>query len=126
MTSFKNFSLEPSIQKVLTNVQTGGAAQQITGDQSIAASTTTSEAHSSPAPPTFDAVLQEFMATNKNFEIGLVGEGSQQLVLVDKNLQQDQANSHFGAMSWTYADGSTLTLVGILQAAAHSGVHVSG
>jgi len=36
MTSFKNFSLEPSIQKVLTNVQTGGVAQQITGDQSIA------------------------------------------------------------------------------------------
>ena len=63
------------------------------------------------------------MTTNQNFE---AGGHDQQVFLVDKNYQQDQANSHFGTMSWTFADGSTLTIVGILPGAAHSGMHVNG
>jgi hypothetical protein len=126
-----NLSLESSLQKVLTNLQSGN--QQVAQAQAIAPTTATTttanpapDAHSSSSPPAFDAhantILQDFMSTNQNVEEDLAG---QHVIVVDKT-PGDIADTHFGSLSWTFDDGSTLTIVGILPSSAHAGVHASG
>ena len=131
--------LGSSVQKVITSSESGGQGQQITGDQSIATTNAndhsnpapsspapSSPAPSNPAPSAFDAqadsILQGFMVSNHNFEEDLVG---QHVTLVDKN-SADVANSHFGSMSWSFADGSILTITGIIPSAVQAGVHAHG
>ena len=84
------------------------------------------DAHSGSSPSAFDAhadgMLQQFMSTNNQIEEDLAG---QNVMLIDRN-PADIGNSHFGSLSWTFADGSTLTIIGILPASAHAGVHASG
>ena len=129
--SVGNLSLESSLQKVLTNLQSGSGNQQVAQGEAIAPATVTAtspalDAHSSSSPPAFDAhantILQDFMSTNQNIEEDLAG---QHVIVVDKS-PGDIADTHFGSLSWTFDDGSTLTIVGILPASAHAGVHASG
>jgi hypothetical protein len=61
------------------------------------------------------------MSTNQQIEEDLAG---QNVILIDKN-PGDIANSHFGSLSWTFADGSTLTIIGIMPTTAHAGVHAT-
>ena len=120
-------SLEASIQQALAHLQPGGGNQQLAqAPPSIAPASASADATSSSSPSTFDAhadgILQEFMSTNQQVEEDLAG---QHVILVDKS-PGDVANSHFGSLSWTFADGSTLTIMGIIPASAHAGVHASG
>ena len=151
--SVANFSLDSSIQKALTSIQsdtsnhgaqTPSIAPTVTPAETPSgpaeptstpagapgtpaeAPSTLPEAHLSSSPTTFDAhaqtILQEFMSTNQQVQEELAG---QHVLLVDNN-QGDIANSHFGSLSWTFADGSTLTIVGIMPGSASAAVHASG
>jgi hypothetical protein len=123
--SVGNFSLDASIQKVLTNLQSGSGNQQVAQAPSIAPALAGPDAHSSSTPSAFDphadGILQQFMSTNQQIEEDLAG---QNVILIDKN-PGDIANGHFGSLSWTFADGSTLTIIGIMPTTAHAGVHAT-
>ena len=124
--SIGDLSLETSLHQVLTKLQSGGGNQQVAEGLSIVPAKTVADGHSSSSPSAFDAqadaILQGFVSNTPNFEEDLAG---QHVLLVDKN-PGDIANSHFGSLSWTFADGSSLTIVGIMPAAAQTGVHASG
>jgi hypothetical protein len=129
--SIGDLLLETSLHQVLTNLQSGGGNQQVAEGLSIVPAKTVADGHSSSSPSASspsafdaqaDAILQGFVSNTPNFEEDLAG---QHVLLVDKN-PGDIANSHFGSLSWTFADGSSLTIVGIMPAAAQTGVHASG
>jgi hypothetical protein len=120
-------SLEASVQQALAHLQSSGGNQQVAqAPPSIAPASASADAAASSSPSTFDAqadaILQDFMSTNQ--QIAEVLEG-QDVILVDKS-PGDIGNSHFGSLSWTFADGSTLSVVGIMPASAHVGVHANG
>jgi len=124
-----NLSLESSIQKVLSNLQLISPNQSTpshAAEVHSAVSAAPTLAPPTSSPPVFDAhadaLLSQFVSSTPNIEADIVG---QHVVLVDKN-PTDVANSHYSSLSWAFADGSTLTIVGIIPSSAQAGIHMSG
>jgi hypothetical protein len=71
-------------------------------------------------PPAFDAqgesVLKAF-TQQTSFEEDIVGKN---IILVDKDASH-VTDAQFGVQSWAFADGSTLSIVGIIPIAAQTG-----
>jgi hypothetical protein len=68
----------------------------------------------------FDAVANSlfitFLESTQHFEVDMFGKN---IVVIDTNLS-DSTHSNFGMQVWSMADGSTLTIVGIIPQAAHA------
>jgi hypothetical protein len=63
-----------------------------------------------------DTVLQDFVHATAHFEVDIVGKN---IVVIDTDVSHI-TNSNFGLQSWNMADGSTLTIVGIIPHLAHA------
>jgi hypothetical protein len=60
--------------------------------------------------------LLAFVQATPHFEVDVVGEN---VIVIDTNVSHI-TNSNFGFQSWNLADGSTLTIVGIIPHSAHA------
>jgi hypothetical protein len=131
-----NFTLDDSIQAAAAHVGYVQNVTELKDATNLHPTTTESPASSSPlsslpavsqsGPPMFNAqandTLQAFELLTPNLEADFVGRHA---ILIDKN-PSDAASVHFGSESWAFSDGSTLTIVGILPIAVHTGVHMTG
>jgi hypothetical protein len=63
-----------------------------------------------------NASLLEFVQATPHFEVDVVGEN---VIVIDTNVSHI-TNSNFGFQSWNLADGSMLTIVGIIPHPAHA------
>lgn len=63
-----------------------------------------------------NASLLAFVHATPHFEVDVVGEN---VIVIDTNVSH-MTNSDFGVQSWNLADGSMLTIVGIIPHSAHA------